>query len=184
MPDDKGTILIMNAQGMILDELHYEDKWHFKLLDNKEGIALERINYNKPTQDPMNWHSASTTSGYGTPGYQNSQFLSRDFSENSVTVSPQIFSPDNDGFEDFVTINYKFEQPGQVLNLTLFNANGRPVKMLARNALCGATGYFRWDGFDDRSNRLNTGIYILLVEIFNVTGKTMKFKKTVTLAGK
>ena len=132
----------------------------------------------------MNWHSASATSGYGTPGYQNSQFFAADLYETSINISPEIFSPDNDGLDDFTTITYKFPSPGYVINLTVFNANGVPVKYLARNVLCGLNGYFRWDGLDEKANRLSFGIYILLVEIFNLEGKTMRIKKTITLAGK
>ena len=41
---------------------------------NKKGVALERIDPDAATQDAANWTSASETVGYGTPGYQNSQY--------------------------------------------------------------------------------------------------------------
>ncbi|HMI77173.1 MAG TPA: lamin tail domain-containing protein, partial [Ferruginibacter sp.] len=40
--DDDGNVIILNAQGNITDELKYDEKWHFKLIDNREGVALER----------------------------------------------------------------------------------------------------------------------------------------------
>ncbi len=64
----------LNAQGNIIDELVYNEKWHFKLIDNDEGVALERIDYNAPTQQQDNWHSAASSVGYGTPTYKNSQY--------------------------------------------------------------------------------------------------------------
>jgi hypothetical protein len=44
--DDKGTALLLNAQGEVVDELAYNEKWHFKLMDHYDGVALERIDYN------------------------------------------------------------------------------------------------------------------------------------------
>lgn len=183
-PDEKGTVILLNSAGKVIDELSYDEKWHFRLIDNNEGVALERIDYSKPTQNAGNWHSASTSAGYGTPTYQNSQFKADVQAEGSVTVIPAVFSPDNDGFNDFTTIYYKFPEPGYVCNITLFNAQGIPVRTLTQNALCGITGYFRWDGLDERGHRLNMGIYVVLIEVFNLNGNTKRFKKAVALAGK
>ncbi|MGF2413572.1 MAG: lamin tail domain-containing protein, partial [Ferruginibacter sp.] len=72
--DDEGDVIILNAQGNITDELKYNEKWHFKLIDNREGIAMERIDDNAPTPQQDNWHSAATSVGYGTPTYKNSQY--------------------------------------------------------------------------------------------------------------
>lgn len=74
-PDDKGEVILLNDGGEIIDELNYDEKWHFTLISEKEGISLERISAGGATNDPFNWHSASTSSGYGTPGYRNSQVL-------------------------------------------------------------------------------------------------------------
>lgn len=181
-PDDKGDAIVLNAQGKIIDELSYDEHWQFKLLNNDEGVALERIDYNSPTQDAGNWHSAATSAGYGTPGYRNSQFRLDAALQGSITVTPPVFSPDNDGFNDFLTINYSFPEPGYVCNITAFDAGGRPVRYITRNALCGLQGYFRWDGLDEKSAKLHVGVYVILTEVFNLKGKTNRFKQAVTLA--
>ncbi len=183
-PDDKGDVVLLNRRGTVLDELKYDEQWQFELIGNKEGVALERIDYTKSTQDPTNWHSAATTVGYGTPGYQNSQFRADRQAQGNISVSPEIFSPDNDGFDDIASILYEFPEPGYVCNITLFDANARAVRFLARNALCAAKGIFRWDGLDEKKQLLPVGVYIVYVEIFNLQGKTKKYKKAVTLARK
>ncbi len=182
LPDDKGDVLILNAQGKIIDELNYDEHWQFKLIDNNEGVALERIDYNKPTQDAGNWHSAATSAGYGTPGYLNSQFKMDAQLQGSISITPKVFSPDNDGFDDFLTINYQFAEQGYVCNITVFDANGRIVRYLTRNALCSLQGYFRWDGLDERNTKLPIGVYVIYTEVFNLKGKTNRFKNAVTLA--
>jgi hypothetical protein len=183
-PDDRGTVVLLNAQGAITDELAYNKNWHFKLVDNDQGISLERIDHNSATQYPANWHSAATGSGYGTPTYQNSQFRATGIPEGTIAISPLVFSPDNDGHDDFATITYRFPEPGYVCNITIFDAGGRPVRYLTRNALCGPGGYFRWDGLDEKSNKLPMGVYVVYAEIFNLQGKSRRFKEAVTLAGR
>ena len=182
LPDDKGNLLLINTQGKLLDELSYDAHWHFALLGNAEGVALERIDYNKPTQDAANWHSAATSAGYGTPGYQNSQYRNDGQLPGSISISPPVFSPDNDGLDDFLTINYQFPAPGYVCNITVFDASGRPVCYITRNALCGRQGYFRWDGLDGNYVKLPIGVYVILTDVFNLQGKTRRFKQAVTLA--
>ncbi len=101
-----------------------------------------------------------------------------------ITLTPKVFSPDNDGFDDFATLNYKFAQTGNVANLTIFDAAGRPVKYLERNALTGLEGFFRWDGLNDKQQKLPQGIYIFYLEVFNASGKKQQFRHTIVLARK
>jgi len=181
--NDKGNVIILNNQGSIIDEVAYSDKWHFPLMQNTKGVSLERINYDAPSVQ-NNFHSAASSAGYGTPGYKNSQFFSGDDFRATITVTPSIFSPDNDGNEDFATINYNFPSAGYVANITIFDASGRPVRFLEKNSLSGLTGYFRWDGLDDKGKKLPQGIYIIFTEIFNKDGRKKQFKNTVVLARK
>ena len=104
-------------------------------------FLLERIDYNAPSVQ-SNFHSAATSAGYGTPGYKNSQFRADAQLQGEINITPEIFSPDNDGTDDFATINYNFPAPGYVANITIFDASGRPVRYLQRNALCGIKGTF------------------------------------------
>lgn len=182
LPDDKGTIAVMTFQGKVIDELKYEQNWHFPLIDNKEGVALERINYNEPTQEKTNWTSAASTVGFGTPSYPNSQFRADLQVQAQISIYPKIFSPDNDGVDDFATIHCTLTEPGYVATISIFDVAGRIVKSLVRNATLSSTGIFRWDGLNDQQQRLPTGTYIILTEIFNLQGKTKRFKNVVTLA--
>jgi hypothetical protein len=184
MPDDKGTVVIINAQGTVVDEVQYDHKWHFALISNEDGVALERIDYSKPTQDSHNWMSAAATVSYGTPGYRNSQFRADLQPKGTVTVTPSLFSPDNDAVDDFVNIQYQMTEPGYVANITIFDANGIPVRHLIRSATIGQQSTFRWDGLDNNRRKLPIGIYVIFTELFNLQGKTKKFRNSVTLARK
>ena len=179
--DDEGHVIILNEQGKIIDEVHYLDNWHFALISNDEGVALERINPDAPSKE-SNFHSAATNVGYGTPTYKNSQFRTDLDVQGSITISPDIVSPDNDGMDDFATISYNFPEPGYVANITIFDAVGRPVRYLQRNALNGLKGHYRWDGLGEKQQRLPVGLYIIYTEVFNLQGKTKKFKNTIVVA--
>jgi Lamin Tail Domain/CHU_C Type IX secretion signal domain len=182
--DDKGDVIILNQQGKIIDELKYDEKWHFKLIDNKESISLERIDYNSNTQQQDNWHSAATSAGYGTPTYVNSQYKINETIKGDVTVTPPIISPDNDGMDDFATIAYNFSVAGNVANITIFDASGRAVRYLQRNALCGTTGKYVWDGLGEKNQLLPQGIYVMFTQVFNLQGQTKTFKIAIVLATK
>lgn len=183
-PDDKGSVVILNSTGKILEEVQYDSKWHFALIENDEGVSVERIDYSQPPQNKNNWTSAASTAGYATPGYQNSQFRADKQLQGIVSASPKIFSPDNDGFDDFVTIQYQMPAPGFVANTTIFDATGRAVRYLVKNATLSQQGNFRWDGVDDKLQKLPIGMYIVFTEVFNLQGKTKRYKNAITLARK
>ncbi len=71
--NDEDYVVLLNENIQVIDELHYTDKMHSPLFADEEGVSLERISFSDETNNPKNWHSASTSSGYGTPGYENSQ---------------------------------------------------------------------------------------------------------------
>lgn len=182
MPDDHGNIILLNHLGTIVDALEYDHKWQFALINNEDGVALERIDFNEPTQKENNWTSASSTSGFGTPTYQNSQFRAGELSRGDIDIDPKIFSPDNNGIDDYCFINYNMPGPGYVANITVYDANGRAVRGLEKNALLGLNGRFKWDGTDDNQKKLSMGIYILVTEIYNLNGYTKKYKSAVVLS--
>ena len=182
--DNEGTVIALNFQGNVVDEVKYKDDWHFKLIDDVEGVSLERIDPAGPSQNETNWHSAASTAGYGTPTYKNSQYKLLNAINAKIEITPRVFSPDNDGQDDIATIQYEVTEPGYIANITIFDAAGRPVRNLVRNGTLGLKGYWNWDGLGDKANKLPVGTYIFFTEIFNLQGKKEKSKNTVVLARK
>jgi hypothetical protein len=182
LPDKEGIIVLLNENQIVIDELHYDHQWHFALISGEDGIALERIDFNQPTQNQSNWSSAASTVGYGTPSYQNSQFKSGLETNNEITISPKIFSPDNDGYEDFCFIHYQVPNAGYLGNITIYDAAGRMVRHLANNATLATEGSLKWDGLDEKQKALPVGIYVIVTQIFDLNGRTKQFKHAVTIA--
>jgi hypothetical protein len=182
--DDEGDVILLNGQGNVIDEVKYKDDWHFKLIEDAQGVSLERIDPAGASQDPANWHSAASTAGYGTPTYQNSQYKQTHPIDATIEITPNTFSPDNDGHNDVATVQYKVAEPGYIANITIFDSQGRAVRHLVKNGTLGTNGLWNWDGLDEKAKKLPIGIYIVYTEIFNLRGKTQHFKNTVVLARK
>jgi hypothetical protein len=182
LPDKEGIVIITDDRLNILDELHYCEDSHFGLLNSSEGVSLERINSDRPTNDPNNWHSASEDHGFATPGYRNSQYNDFEPAEKKITVYPEVFSPDNDGYNDYVNVYYSLDEPGSVASIIIFDSSGRPVKYLARNTMLGTEGVFMWDGTNENNMRASIGIYLIYTEIFDLQGKVYRLKNTCVLA--
>lgn len=181
-PDDEGVVMLINSHGEILDEVSYSEDWHFSLISDPEGVALERIDPLGISNDSYNWHSAASTAGYGTPGYENSQYLRAVVSEGGITIEPKIFSPDNDGVDDIATIKYKMPGVGNVANISIYDASGRLVHQMVKNHLLGPEGSWTWNGLDAKGNSLPIGIYLVHSEVFNTDGKRHQFKNVIILA--
>ncbi len=181
-PNSGGTVVLLDKWFNTLDEFAYSEEFHFSLLQNFAGVSLERINPDNLTTDKSNWHSAAETVNYGTPGLQNSQYLDKTESSEPVWVSPEVFSPDNDGYRDVVQVFYELSQPGSVANVTIFDSQGRRIRILYKNELLGTSGNFLWDGEDETGRKADIGIYVFLIEVFDQNGNVKAYKKTCVLA--
>ncbi len=182
MPDDEGNVMVLNASGTIIEELAYTERWHFALIADPEGISLERIDPDKPANDPTNWHSAGSFAGYATPGYINSQHRESMPAEGMIRLVTPVFSPDNDGMEDYCLLDYTFPDQGWVASVSIYNERGFMVRELVNNELAGTRGNWRWDGLGDAMQPLPMGHYILLAECFHVDGRRERKKLLVVLA--
>ena len=170
--------LLLHAQGL-LDEVAYSDNWHFPLISDPAGISLERIDPNGPSLESQNWHSASSTSGYATPGARNSQYRGSMIAGMKLEIQPMVFSPNNDGRDDFLMISYETEQAGQLANIVVFDSRGRKVRSLVKNGLMGTKGSWTWNGLDDQNQLLPSGPYIIHMIFLHLSGKKEAVKKVV-----
>jgi hypothetical protein len=184
--NDEGNVSLFVKEGgskITLDSFNYNENYHYRLLFDVEGVSLERISFMGGSDDPENWHSAAEAAGYATPGYKNSQFVEGISGfEDPFQFTTKVFSPNNDGNNDLLIINYELEQPGYVSNIKIFDVKGRFIKNLTRNLLLGTEGFVKWDGTNADSELASLGIYIVLLELIHPSGDIKHFKKTCVLA--
>ena len=182
--DDQDVVVIARKNdGVIIDEVKYSRDMHFPLLNYTDGISLERINPFLPSEEKTNWHSAAESCGFATPGYKNSQYRESCSGDDWVTIIPPIFSPDNDGKDDFLSLGLHPDRPGYYVTITVFDNRGRKVRQLVNNRLLSAEEQIIWDGIDDNRQKAPIGIYLIYAEFINPDGNKKQVKKAVVLAG-
>jgi hypothetical protein len=153
--DTEGSVALVDSLNNIIDFFTYTDDLHTPFLKDDEGVSLERISFSEPTNSKSNWKSASTTSGYATPGYMNSN--SRvDAAQGKIVISPEVFEPLS-GVNDFTQIQYNFSNGGLVANIKILDALGREIKQIANNVTLGTSGFFRWDGDTNEGTKARVG---------------------------
>lgn len=180
------AIFISDSSGTTIDSVFYDESWQNPNRVSVDGVALEKINPAGPSNDESNWSSSTEVSG-GTPGQQNSIFQEPGLApDNSgITFTPNPFSPDDDGFEDFLSINYTLDEADYLLRVRIYDRYGREVRELADGKPAGFSGSLIWDGLTDSGNKNRVGIYIVLFEAYNsAAGRDRTFKETVVIARK
>jgi hypothetical protein len=182
LPNNGGVIRVLDRMLGTTDGLHYSPSMHHELLADTKGISLERIDAGGFTNSVANWHSAAATAGYATPGYQNSQDLHDSKTGDNLAIQPEVFSPDNDGTDDFAYIQLTVDDPGYLANIVVFDIKGRRIKTLATNALLGTREQLSWDGTKNDNSPAEIGIYLVYAEFFNMDGRILRYKKVITLA--
>lgn len=184
LPDDEGTIAISNSAGKTMDAFFYDHSFHSPLIQDEDGVSLERISVSQPTQDPANWKSASSVSGFGTPGAMNSNARAElTTPTGSVMIVPEVFSPGS-GYNDFAKISFSFENTGCIANVKVYDHQGHLIKTIAANETLGYEGFFRWDGDRDDGSKARMGYYVVWFEVVDLAGSIRTFRKRVVVAAR
>jgi hypothetical protein len=181
--NDQGIVSILRNNKPV-DQFTYTEKMHSPIIKDPDGISLERSDFAKPANDPGNFKSAAAAKGFATPGYKNSQFLEDAGTKDAFNVLSSTFSPDDDGFEDRMQINYLLSKPDFIANIIVYDSSGHLVRKLYSNYTLGTQGSIEWDGRNDTAEIPPTGIYLVYAELFTTSGELKKFRKTVVLASK
>ncbi len=179
-----GSVELIDNFGQGIDFMNYDEAYHSTLIGDLEGVSLERIRPSSSSIEPSNWFSASSTENFATPGYLNSQFLAGQEAEGNIIVQPATFAPDDPGRANFATLNYNFEEPGNVINVTIYDSQGNAVKQVTKNSLVGTNGFFRWDGTNDQGGKARIGYYMILFEIISPEGRITMKKEPVAIGGR
>lgn len=167
--NDGGVAVLYRKDDILLDKLVYDPKMHFKLLDITKGVSLERVNPRIAASERSNWNSAAVSIGGATPGYQNSQYLQAQ-PKGDLSVFPEVFSPDNDGIDDLLGISYQLDKTDYVGAASIYTIEGIPVRKLFTQQTLAQSGFFTWDGLDDQNKKARVGIYVVVLEIFDLKG--------------
>ncbi len=170
-PNAEGVVHLTDLALQAIDRFQYNEDMHYSMLISTDGVSLERVHYEGDTQDDNNWKSAAAHVGFGTPGFPNSQAAEMLSSEDVLRIEPAIFSPDNDGFEDFAEIYCQFQDAENRVTIAIYHRNGLLIKKLAHNEVCGGKARYLWDGTDENGHLTPPDLYIVRMQYWNLSGK-------------
>ncbi|MGC3948165.1 MAG: lamin tail domain-containing protein [Chryseolinea sp.] len=182
-PDDKGGVFLSNEVDSVMDFFEYNSDMHNAFISDAEGVSLERISIAVSTDDVLNWTSASSASGYATPGLRNSAERVAEITERPVQVRPSAFTPMT-GQPNFAEISYQMEQPGCIATVNIYDSRGMIVRHLANNTLLGTEGILRWEGEKDNGSRAQTGYYMVWFQVFAIDGSSRLFREPVAISAR
>ena len=167
LANNGATVVLLRLTDLtVIDEVSYSPKWHDSAIKEPKGVALERLDPDKPTQDATNWHSAAASAGYGTPGYRNSQQLLPSSTQNGFE------RPYWSDSERSYLLRYQLADAGYRCRIWVFDTMGRRIAEIANLSTLATEGTLRWDGIGYDGSRPKPGIYIFYAELFLPNGTT------------
>jgi hypothetical protein len=182
-PISSGNVVFLNPEESISDVFRYTEKMHHRLLKEPKGVSLERLSPFQPIDNPANWHSASSSVGFATPGYRNSNVFEGS-GQIGIEVDPKVFVPDAPGTQPYTTISYQSDQPGKLATIRIYGIDGTLIRELCQNAVWGNQGFYLWDATNSSGAKVRPGYYVIWVEIFDLQGKVDQIRKTVVVGTK
>jgi hypothetical protein len=140
--------------------------------DCGDGVSTERVSAGDDV-----WLCCVDADG-STPGGRNS--VSTTYSDAvELTIEPNPFSPDGDGFEDRTVFRYTLPMESN-LTIRIYDVRGRLIKTLVDDEP-SVSGDVLWDGRDDENRTVRIGIYVVLAE---ATGDSYSQMKTTVVVAK
>ncbi len=176
------VVYLLNPAGGWVEQAPYDIDW----LEGEDWRApsLERIYYKLDPRQAYSWGPSTAEEG-ATPGAQNSLFTASTQQKSNLSIEPNPFSPDGDGFQDRVLISIQAAGSASRLRADIYDVSGRKVRTLQDNVFSGNTTELLWNGRDDKGKIVRMGIYIIYVQLLDDRGgKIQEMKKTVVVARK
>ncbi len=176
--NDGGVITLLNRNTEEIDAAVFTSSIYPKTGKGSKGVSSEKVNPTYTSSNPANWLPATAQKNYGTPGKINSQFKSNSLiiEKGKFTLQEDFITPNQDGQNDYATINYSFDNGGYIANIKVYSSDGREVAYPVKRETLASYGSIIWDGKDSDGNYLKPGIYILLIEAHNEKGNSVKQK--------
>ncbi|HMQ80817.1 MAG TPA: lamin tail domain-containing protein [Ignavibacteria bacterium] len=179
--NDADLVKIADVFRTMIDSVYYSDNWYNPNLPGS-GRSLEKINPALNGNDGKSWSSCTYPNG-GSPGLKNSIFTNQNITTGEITVSPNPFSPDGDGYEDFTIISYKLKNAVSQVRMKIYDVKGRLIKTILNNQASGPEGQIVYNGLDDENRKLRLGIYIIFLEALNDQNGVVETIKSTLVVG-
>lgn len=180
LTNENGTIVLTNSQAEILEEFSYTNDQHYRFLVDEKGVSLERISLELVANDFENWISASEQINWASPTTKNSQTIPNHLLDFQLTT--QIITPNGDGIQDELQIQYAFDDKNWMGTFTIFNRNAHKIITFDKHKNLGKQGLVHWDITNDNGQLVPVGFYVLIIELYNQKGEIKVIKLPFSVA--
>ena len=166
-------ILYLSDGISVVDRVEWDNGSTFP---DPTGKSMELINPAFDNNDGNNWAEALTIYGdgdYGTPGAQNSQFVSEITADNSSVLRGfALYSNYPNPFNPRTTIRFEIKKSSKV-ELNIYNTQGQKVAVLLADKLVAGSYHIEWNAIN-----FGTGVYFatLKADGFSQTIKMVLIK--------
>ena len=160
-----------NGMDINIDAMDYDEEMHNSFIDDPEGVALERVDFDVDTNDRNNWQSGAGSTGYGSPTLPNAQrSRASTFNDNLVYLEKKTFFPQKQTEDDQLRIIFELDRSDYIGTINIYDGAGRPIHLLANNQLIGRNDLYNWNGRNEEGILMNAGVYIIVVQLVTVEG--------------
>jgi len=182
--NDKSDHVALFSLGQtiqVIDSFTYSSSWHHPAISDQNGVSLERISTGSSTSSSSNWHSASSVSGNATPTGVNSQSVPLGEGETPFSITNKQFSPDGDGFKDYLLIDFSLSSGDDVGSVWVHDLEGRLIRELLSNESLGTSALVQWDGTNTENKIADMGMYIIFVQLWDPAGNVKEYQESCAL---
>lgn len=96
-----------------------------------------------------------------------------------IKLEKAHISPDGDGQDDSLVINYDLAGSENFCSMRIFNSNGETVKILLKSEAISGIGRVLWDGSTINNGIAPAGYYNLVSEVWSEKGNIRRFRSRV-----
>jgi hypothetical protein len=168
LPNSGAEVYIFDPMDRIIDFCDFRD--HSQII---EGQSLEKQFQSTNSENPLQWHSSVSEKGM-TPGSRNS-ITALPASINSLSVYPEIFSPDEN---DYIQFSIDSEFGLEFCELLCFNMAGQLIYKKKQNCFSQASTLIFWDGKLPDGSWPKRGIYLVAVLMHDLNNSVFRMKKS------
>ena len=154
------TVCLWSPRGVLVDRAVYRSAW----FSGWASQSLERVLEGRSGSDSASWVLCPRP----TPGAPGGAETWRAVSAPSVEIGPVPFSPNGDGFDDFLSIRVK-APPDYRVKVRIFGFDGKLIR-----AFAGESEVVQWDGRTDAGRMAAPGAVYVVVEFTSGGGGVRK----------
>ena len=154
-------IRVYDSYGSLIDSVEYDDAEPWPNSPDGNGYTLELVNVDLDNTLPSSWLSSINL--YGSPGIQNSSYLTTIEKSNSLPNDYKILTPYPNPFNGSVNIPIVISG---VINekLMISNIRGEVVKIIPLNNINPGLQNLNWNGTNKKGINVSTGIYFITLQ--------------------